>query len=176
MLFVILILIYAWLLYPILALMCAHLRRSPEKLAPAKPATFAIVFAAHNEEAVIAGRLQNLAETCGPIPGFQGVLLGLDGCVDATAARAAAAVAAVRAAHPELAGLMRIIDFPERRGKVAVLKDLVGMTDAEVLIGTDANTWFEPDAVARLLAPLADQAVGAVVGRLVLEEEEDEGG
>jgi cellulose synthase/poly-beta-1,6-N-acetylglucosamine synthase-like glycosyltransferase len=41
-----------------------------------------------------------------------------------------------------------------------------------LLVFTDANTMFAPDALRRLVAPFADPEVGGVCGRLVLESRE----
>ncbi|MEI6168128.1 MAG: glycosyltransferase family 2 protein [bacterium] len=43
--------------------------------------------------------------------------------------------------------------------------------EEHLLVFTDANTMFAPDALRRLVAPLADPAVGGVCGRLVLTEQ-----
>jgi cellulose synthase/poly-beta-1,6-N-acetylglucosamine synthase-like glycosyltransferase len=50
----------------------------------------------------------------------------------------------------------------------------VAASDSEALVFTDANSRFEPDSVARVTAVLADPAVGAACGRLVLEAGEPE--
>ena len=70
---------------------------------------------------------------------------------------------------------IRILDFPVRRGKAATLKALVAAVAAEpdppdVLVFSDANTLFEPEAMERLLAPFADPRVGGVCGRLILTD------
>ncbi|MFY9551151.1 MAG: glycosyltransferase family 2 protein, partial [Thermoanaerobaculia bacterium] len=55
------------------------------------------------------------------------------------------------------------------RGKAAVLNDLVAASQAEILVFTDANTRFDPGAIAALAATLGDRSTGAVCGRLLLE-------
>jgi cellulose synthase/poly-beta-1,6-N-acetylglucosamine synthase-like glycosyltransferase len=61
-----------------------------------------------------------------------------------------------------------VTEFETRRGKASVVNDLVRDSRAEILVFTDANSEFLPDAVARLMERFADPAVGAVCGRLVL--------
>ena len=73
------------------------------------------------------------------------------------------------AARASLGDRGRVVEFPERRGKAAVLNDLVAESAADVLVFTDANTLFDPGAVAELSRAFRDPAVGAVCGRLVLE-------
>ena len=66
--------------------------------------------------------------------------------------------------------MLRVVEFPTRRGKAAVLNDLVAASTADILVFTDANTRFEPGAVARpRRARFADPRVGAACGRLVFE-------
>ncbi len=67
-------------------------------------------------------------------------------------------------------GRGRVVEFPRKRGKAAVLNDLVGESSAELIVFTDANTAFRRRArSASLAAVLAIRRVGAACGRLVLE-------
>jgi cellulose synthase/poly-beta-1,6-N-acetylglucosamine synthase-like glycosyltransferase len=61
-----------------------------------------------------------------------------------------------------------VTEFPSRRGKASVLNDLVAASSADVLVFTDANTAFEPGAIAALCRALAPERVGAACGTLVL--------
>src|SRR5262245_27818968 len=69
-----------------------------------------IVFAAHNEEAVIAQKMVNCTRLDYPPESLE-ILVGCDGCADATAALA-------RIAAPPNAS---VYEFPDRCGKPAVL-------------------------------------------------------
>ena len=119
-----------------------------------------ILIAAHNEETVIAERLRNLEGT--DLPQGTEILIGCDGCSDETADLARKWTATLPA--------LQVHDFPLRRGKPAVLKDLVERSSNEVLVFSDANTMFAPDAVRKLLRPFRDPGVGGVCGRLVFVE------
>ncbi|MFN2385397.1 MAG: glycosyltransferase [Thermoanaerobaculia bacterium] len=153
--------LFAWsyLVYP--AVIARRARRYAAKpvtiSSPAPPLSVEVLVAAADEEGVIGRRIENLlAQKNG---GNSGVAIGCDGCRDRTAEVA-------RATGGER---VRIIELEERRGKAAVLNALVARSAADVLVFTDANTEFEEDAVARLVAPFTDGRVGAVCGRLVLE-------
>lgn len=151
--------LFAWsyLLYPAVIASKADRRpAAPDPPAPAPPSVEVLVSAA-DEEGVIARRIGNLLAQ-NPA-GAYGVTIGCDGCRDRTAE-------AARAAGD---GRVRVIEFEKRRGKAAVLNDLVAQSAADVLVFTDANTAFQEGAVARLVAPFSDAQVGAVCGRLVLE-------
>jgi hypothetical protein len=61
---------------------------------------------------------------------------------------------------------LRLVVSPARHGKTHGMNTLVGMTSAEVVVFSDANVIFAPDAVPKLVAPFADAEVGAVCGHL----------
>jgi cellulose synthase/poly-beta-1,6-N-acetylglucosamine synthase-like glycosyltransferase len=131
-------------------------RRSRRCRAAADLPSVAIIFAAFNEQEVIADKLRNTASLRYP-PDKLEVLLGLDAPTDASAERARGA------AMPGL----RIFEFPLRRGKFEVLCDLVERTAAEVLVFTDANTVLDPECLTKLVRHFSDPRVGAVSGEEV---------
>ena len=59
---------------------------------------------------------------------------------------------------------MRVIDFPENRGKRAAMAAGIRASVAEVIVFVDSDSVVEPDALRRLVQPLADRRVGAVCG------------
>lgn len=148
---------WSYLLYPAAILRLAQ--RAPEE-APAaggEPRSLEAILSASDEEDVIEQRVRNLLEQETGLP-FR-VSIGCDGCRDQTA----------ELARRSLGARGRVVEFPERRGKAAVVNDLVRESSADVIVFTDANTRFETGAVRRLAEPFADPAVGAVCGRLILE-------
>ena len=157
-----LLFLWSYGVYPVLAAALASSRgRTPEGAAgpaPGPPSTDVIVSAA-DEETVIAARIANLLdpEVAGADP--PGILVGCDGCQDATAAAARSAGGA----------RTRVVEFPRRRGKASVLNDLVRESSADVLVFTDANTVFEAGALDALRRRFEDPSVGAVCGRLEFE-------
>ncbi len=152
-----LLVLWSYLAYPALLRRLAARRAPMAGTAAAALPSIEVLVSAADEETVIADRVSDLlAQEAG---GSYRVLIGCDGCADQTAERARGA------GDPRV----RVVEFGKRRGKAAVLNDLVAVSQAEVLVFTDANTRFEPLAVRRLVEPLADLSVGAVCGRLVLE-------
>ena len=158
-----LLFLWSYGIYPALVERLARRGPAPEGSASGEtgrgPVSVDVIVSAADEESVIGARIGNLLRQRVDGGASAAVILGCDGCRDGTAA-------AARAAGGER---VRVVEFPERRGKATVLNDLVRMSSADVLVFTDANTAFEPGAIAALVRRFADPSVGAVCGRLVFE-------
>ena len=63
---------------------------------------------------------------------------------------------------------LRFFDFQERRGKISILNDLIERAEEQVLVFSDANTFFQADAIHRLAQHFLDPRIGAVCGELHL--------
>ena len=116
-----------------------------------------IVFAAHNEEAVIAQKMSNCASLDYPVEALE-VLVGCDGCTDATAARARASGLPHVSVH----------EFRDRCGKPAVLNRLMALARGDIAVFCDANTEIEPDAIQKLVRHFRQPDIGCVCGELRL--------
>lgn len=160
-----------WLAYPLLLLVLNRLRprRAASLPEPASgsaakaepPTTVSVLIAAHNEAAVIGARLANLAALDYPSADWE-IIVAEDGSVDGTAAAARAAAAALAGARPGLR--ITVLDAPGRQGKAAALNRAAAAAAGAILVFSDANNLFAPDALQRLLAPFADPRAGAVAG------------
>ena len=64
-------------------------------------------------------------------------------------------------------GRVPVLAYPERHGKAAVLNNAFGELKSDVVVLSDANTFFEP-ATVHQVAWLADQQVSTVCGKLIL--------
>lgn len=163
--------VYTYLLYPVLLMGLSAVRqlradlryvaqggsRRPTAAPSTGLPTVAVLVAAYNEERHIAGRIRNLLELDYPADRLR-IYIGSDGSSDATNRL-------VDEAQHE-----RIVfrPFEQRRGKPSVINDLAALAQEEILVFTDANTAFEPDAVTRLVRHFADEEVGCVCGELRL--------
>ncbi|MFT6247897.1 MAG: cellulose synthase/poly-beta-1,6-N-acetylglucosamine synthase-like glycosyltransferase [Cognaticolwellia sp.] len=115
-----------------------------------------IIIAAYNEESCIKARIENaLAQN---YPGTLNILVASDGSKDKTGEIITGFTDPRVNAH----------DFPENRGKISVLNDLISQSTADYLVLTDANTEFNVDAVDILIRSFTGK-VGAVSGELILE-------
>lgn len=121
-----------------------------------------VIVSAHNEEAVIARRIDNLLELDYP-PHRLKIFIGSDGSTD----RTASIVRSYRTPR------ITLFDFPLRRGKATVLNESVAKARSRYVVFTDANTFFAPDAVKQLIAAFrSTPSACAVVGRLIFRTAE----
>jgi cellulose synthase/poly-beta-1,6-N-acetylglucosamine synthase-like glycosyltransferase len=154
--------LYAYVLYALLIWMISRtfgrtLVRS--EMADAELPTVAILIAAYNEEAVIAGRVQDALNTDYPADKLE-VVVGSDGSSDHT----------VEILSQFAGPGFRVLAFERRRGKAAVLNDAMERISADVVVLSDANTLTDPSALRALVRWFGDPAVGIVCGRLVLTD------
>ncbi len=152
----VLLLAWSYLAYPLLVSRIAR-RVTPRDPPEAAVPSVEVLISAFDEEGVIGPRIGNLLAQ--DYPGKLSISIGCDGCRDWTAVRA-------REAGGEA---VQVAEFAERRGKAAVLNELVRRSRSEVLVFTDANSEFLPGAVSKLTRRFADPEVGAVCGRLILQ-------
>lgn len=168
-----LLLVSSYVVYPAVIFRLAA--RRPAEPVPAPPLlSTEVVVSAADEEGVIGERVRDLLAQ--EAPGLSRISIGCDGCQDRTAQEATSAAQAFSDRRGGAGVKVRVVEFGQRRGKAAVLNDLISASRADVIVFTDANTRFEPDAVRHLVEALGHADVGAVCGRLLLETGEGRGG
>jgi cellulose synthase/poly-beta-1,6-N-acetylglucosamine synthase-like glycosyltransferase len=156
-----LLLVWVYAGYPAVVALAARLR--PVRLATATDAqSITVAIAVHDEAGAIAGRIADALAQDGPASPIAEVLVGSDGSTDETDA----AVAAIASADPRV----RLLALP-RAGQTPTQHALFTAARGHIVVLTDAETRFAPDALARLCAPFADPRVGAATGRLEWRDE-----
>jgi cellulose synthase/poly-beta-1,6-N-acetylglucosamine synthase-like glycosyltransferase len=125
------------------------------------PRRVAICVCFYNEERVVRAKVENLLAMRNAVPGLE-VLAYVDAATDRTAE-----------VLREYQDVLHVVVSPQRLGKTQGMNTLIGLTDAEVIVFTDANVMFDMDAMPRLLAAFADPAVGCVCGHLVYTRPEE---
>lgn len=151
-----LLLAYVYVGYPLIAGLRAVMRPKPRHTAPIEPMVSVLVIA-HNEADRIAGRIENLLALDYPRDRLE-ILIASDGSTDDTVCRARAFGAAG----------VQVWPFAERRGKAAVINDVVPLVRGEIVVFADARQRFDPGSIRALVENFADASVGAVSGELVL--------
>ncbi|HTK23492.1 MAG TPA: glycosyltransferase, partial [Gaiella sp.] len=148
--------------YPLAAGALARARPRPVARDPEWTPSVAVIVAAHDEEALIGRRVENLLALDYP-PEQLEIVVASDASEDGTNE----IVEAVAAKEPRV----RLLDCP-RGGKVAAQDRAVRDTESDVVAFSDANATWAPDALTQLVATLADPDVAYACGALRLEDAE----
>jgi cellulose synthase/poly-beta-1,6-N-acetylglucosamine synthase-like glycosyltransferase len=141
--------------YPLAARVLARIRTRQVLRDDLYLPTVTVVVAAHNEESVIERRIANVLELDYPSDKLE-LVVSSDASTDGTEALA------------ERAGA-RVIRNP-RGGKVAAQNAAVRETGSDVVVFSDANCTWAPDALRKLVRAFADPDVAYVCGRLNIQD------
>ena len=115
----------------------------------------AIVMPAFNEEQAIGNSVRSLLAVDYPEELLELVVVN-DGSTDGTSAE----IASIAAGEPRV----RVIEFPENRGKRAAMAAGIRATSAEVIAFVDSDSELDPKAVHNLVQGFAEERVGAIAG------------
>ena len=137
--------------FPLVLFLRARLRPEPVAVADIEP-TVSMVIAAHDEAAVIGGKIENALALDYP-PDRLEIIVASDGSTDDT----------VRIVERSAERRVRVIDLP-RSGKAVALEAAIAAATGDVLVFSDANSLYDADAVRALVRPFADPRVGGVAG------------
>lgn len=148
------VVLYTYLLYPLLLAMLP-LRAAPAPAAPREWPRVSLILSVFNEEKHISQKLANLLALDYPAERLR-ILIGSDGSTDRTDALIQ------RCEDPRL----QLYPFSPRRGKPSVVNRLVPQAEGEILVFTDANAMFEPEALKNMVRHFEDPNIGGVCGRL----------
>lgn len=151
-------LFYMYLGYPLLVASCAKLLPRPVRSGADFPGSVTVVMACRGETAALAKKIRNILE-CRGSDLIKEILIGLDGETDSEPAN-----------FPEDPRI-RIFRFAIRRGKPAVLNDLVPSATGDILLMMDVRQRLDKEAIPALLGNFTDPIVGVVSGELVFEQE-----
>jgi cellulose synthase/poly-beta-1,6-N-acetylglucosamine synthase-like glycosyltransferase len=148
------LIIYAHVGYPLLLAMVSRVfGRDPGPVRQMDPLPHVtLIVAAYDEQQVIERKVANALALDYPRDRLE-VVVSSDGSGDRTVELA------------QSAGAARVLDLP-RGGKVAALNAAVRETDGEIVALSDANSFWEHDALLRMVGRFADDRVGYVCGQV----------
>ena len=144
---------YVYFGFPILLTVLNALFRRPVRKGPCTPAVTLLV-AAYNEARVIEDKLRNSLQLNYPEDKLQ-IVIASDGSKDATVEIAK---------RYEDGHRVRVIAYPQNRGKLVTLNDTVSQLQTEIVAFSDAASMLTRDALQLLVSNFADPKVGAVSG------------
>jgi len=146
---------YNWLLFPVLLVAAAKLKRT--QTTPSRSdelPSVSVVIAAWNEERCIADKLRNCLAFDYPVDRLE-ILVGTDAVTDRTNE-----IVRSFADHN-----VRLCAVDERLGKSAALNMLIPQARGDVILFTDADVLIAPDALRLAVERFSDEKVGVVLFR-----------
>lgn len=155
------LILYTYLGYPLLLWWTARRSNGATNRINHNPRV-TVVLSVYNEAERIRARIENLLRSQYPLGRVQ-ILVGSDGSSDGTNE----VLRSIEDPH------VRVFMYDDRRGKAAVLNDLLPSADGEIVVFTDANTEYALDCIAALVRPFGDPSVGGVCGELRLRPERE---
>jgi cellulose synthase/poly-beta-1,6-N-acetylglucosamine synthase-like glycosyltransferase len=149
------VIVYSYAIYPLLLALVPVRRREP-LAEPGEWPFVSILVSLYNEEKHITQRIENLLALDYPRDKLE-ILIGSDGSTDRTNEL-------VRRFSDTR---VQLHEFEQRGGKPRVLNRLVPQARGKVIVFSDANAMFAPDALCKLVRHFSDSRIGGVCGRLV---------
>ncbi|MCH8551561.1 MAG: glycosyltransferase family 2 protein [Natronospirillum sp.] len=147
--------VYVYLLYPLLV---SLLPGKPLKSDKSHEPNVTVIIPAYNEATVIEATIRNKLDQTYPAEKME-ILIVSDESTDGTDD-----IVEALAAEDSRVKLLR---QSPRQGKTAGVNRAVKQAKGDILIFSDANSLFAPDAITHLTASFSDPAVGYVTGKMV---------
>jgi cellulose synthase/poly-beta-1,6-N-acetylglucosamine synthase-like glycosyltransferase len=149
--------LHTYVIYPFWMLLLAG--RHPEPAIVPEDSglpKIALLIAAYNEEKVMEEKLASIFRTDYPATLIE-VFVGSDCSSD----RTDEIVLKFSEEHPQV----RLVRFNERTGKPLIINHLVKYTDADILVLSDADTFFLSSTLRSLVSPFSHPGTGGVQAR-----------
>lgn len=149
---------YVYFLYPLLIMRVSHSagkRYIKNDILP----RISVIITAYNEERGIAGKIKNTLELDYPRDLME-IIVGSDGSTDRTDE--------IVESYENMG--VRLLSFPENRGKTMVQNDCVREAAHEIIVFMDAAALCNKESLRKLVANFADRRVGAVAGRVAFTQ------
>ena len=157
----VLLVLHPYVTYPLSLMAVRRLRPKPLNPTLPEPTTFAVVCCVYNERQVIDQKIENMRAVRDSL-GNCDLLIHSDASSDGT-----------NEVLQSVAGEFKISLAEGRTGKSAGMNRLLSMTNAEIVIYTDANVMIDPAAVRNLPRYFRDREVGCVTGHLLYENPDE---
>src|ERR1700675_173514 len=150
----VLMIIYPSIVYPALVYLVAFIRPRHLKRHSWLPSV-TVLIPAYNEAQNIAATVQNKLKQDYPRDRLEIIVIS-DGSTDGTD----------DIVHEFSSQNVRLMRREQREGKAAGLNEGVRYSNGEILVFSDANSLFAPDAIRRMMENFADPEIGYVTGNL----------
>jgi cellulose synthase/poly-beta-1,6-N-acetylglucosamine synthase-like glycosyltransferase len=155
------LILYTYALYPLILFVVRSLKATERNVSKSDQLpSVSVVVAVYNEEETLHEKMKNLFITDYPREKVE-FLFGSDGSDDKTN----------QILQERKDPALKVEVFPLRRGKAAVLNRLIPIARSEIVVLSDANTFYLPTTIRKLVQHFSDSSVGAVCGELTLESD-----
>lgn len=149
------VLLYAYMAFPLLIILIGAKPRSPPERPPdTELPSVTLIIPAHNEASVIEEKIRNSLAI--DYPDLE-IMVVSDGSTDDTVEIC------------QRYDSVKLVAFEKRRGKSSVLADAVRLSRGRILCLCDANVFFRPDAMWRMVSHFSRADVGGVTGDVRLQ-------
>lgn len=149
------LLLYIYFGYPLVLGILSLLRINDIKIDRAYKPFASLIIAAYNEEKVIAEKIKNTLMLNYPKEKLEIIVFS-----DASTDRTDEVVK-----EYENKGI-KLLRLEGRKGKTYCQNEAVKIANGEIIVFSDANSMYEPDAIKNLVRNFADNSVGCVSGEL----------
>jgi len=146
---------YVYLGYPVLVYLISKIKMQSVQKADFLPGV-TIIIAAYNEEDCIASTLENKTHLDYPKDKLE-IIVVSDGSTDRTDA--------IVDRYKKFG--VRLLRQEPRAGKTSAINMAVGEAAGDILVSSDANSIYAPDALKRLMQNFNDSSVGYVTGKMI---------
>ena len=147
--------------YPLIILLIATINRKTVLKNDEFEPTVSLIIAAYNEEDVIEEKIKNSLSLDYAKNKLE-IIIFSDASTDQTNAIVS---------RYQNKGI-KFIYLPERRGKTAGQNLAVSQATGEIIVFSDANALYRPEAVRKIVRNFSDRSVGCVCGELVYYSED----
>jgi len=152
----ILLITYTYAIYPLVLAFMGLFKREKHVVDDNYIPTVALIISAYNEEKIIREKLENSLGLDYPKDRLK-IVVASDGSDDLT-----------NEIVSEYTGDRVVLkSFERRQGKSATLNRAILGLEEDILVFSDANAFYEKDAIRKLVRNFADPETGCVVGRLI---------
>lgn len=148
--------LYVYAGYPLILAILARTRPESQADSTIVPSV-TLLISAYNEQGVIAQKLENSLALDYPRDRLQ-ILVAVDGSDDQTA----------NIVRSYVNRGVELSYSPLRNGKMAAINRAMTIANGEIVLFSDANNLYEPDALRELVKPFQDPRVGAATGAKII--------
>ncbi|HZJ24652.1 MAG TPA: glycosyltransferase family 2 protein [Anaerolineales bacterium] len=154
------LIIYTYIGYPVLIAFIAKLIPFQGGASSVLDPSVTLLITAYNEEAVIEKKIENSLLLNYPPDRLQ-IIVAADGSSDRT-------VEIVGSFHDRG---VKLNHTSLRDGKLAAINRAIVQAHGDIVVFSDANNIYDPDAIRKLITPFSDPSVGASTGaKLIIQD------